>query len=108
MKNYSTEFIRYKIPENKHDHFERSNDEAGKFLKQSDYCLNYQVLHGEEEPDNYIVIIHRTSKEDHLDGFRNSREFKGFFELVSSFYTYIQEMKHYNLTAITWQKQITS
>lgn len=105
MKQYSTEIIRYTIPADKQADFEQAYAEAGMYLKQSAHCLNYQVLHGEEEPDHYILIINWTSKEDHLNGFRKSDEFRAFFNLVKPFYNNIEEMKHYNLTDIFWQKE---
>lgn len=104
MKQYSTEIIRYTIPADKHADFEKAYTEAETCLKQSAYCMNYQVLHGEEEPDHYIVIIDWTSKEDHLNGFRKSDEFKAFFNLVKPFYNNIQEMEHYSLTKIRWKE----
>ncbi len=100
MENRSTEIIRYKISTDKHDDFEKCYAEAGRYLKQSVYCLGYQILHGEEEPDNYIVIITWTSKEDHLNGFRQSAEFTEFFNIVKLFYNNIHEMKHYKLVDI--------
>lgn len=74
--------------------------EAGIYLKQSAFCLDYQVFHGEEEPEHYIVIIKWASKEEHLNGFRKSDGFKAFFNLVKPFYNNIEEMKHYRLTQI--------
>lgn len=102
MKQPSTEIIRYIIPAEKHADFEKAYAEAANYLKQSQYCLNYQVIHGDEEPNNYIVIIKWTSKEDHLEGFRKSVEFQSFFRLVRPFYNNIQEMKHYVLSDIQW------
>ena len=89
MKQYSTEIIRYKIPADKHGEFEKAYSEAGVFLKQSPYCKGYQLLHGEEEPNNYIVIIWWTSMQDHLNGFRKSEEFRSFFNLVKPFFSNI-------------------
>lgn len=100
--NYSVEIIRYTIPQDQHTNFETAYVAAGKHLKESVYCLGYQVMHGNEEPDHYIVIIHWTSKEEHLNGFRKSEGFQPFFDLVKPFYNNIQEMKHYDLTPNTW------
>src|SRR5687768_1388567 len=82
MKNTSTEIIRYSVPPEKQADFEKAYSEAASYLKQSNYCVNYQVLHGVEEPENYIIVINWTSREDHLNGFRNSQEFRSFFQLV--------------------------
>ena len=103
--NYSVEIIRYTIAPDQQDNFEKAYSEAGKFLQASPYCLGYEVIHGEEEPSHYIVTIYWTSKEDHLNGFRKSSDFGGFFQLVRPFFANIEEMKHYNHTAITWKKE---
>jgi|GEM_PF-333007 len=103
--HYSVEIIRYNIPENQQARFEKTYSDAGKYLQASPYCLGYHVIHGEEEPTHYIVTIHWTSTEDHLNGFRESSEFTGFFQLVRPFYSNIEEMKHYNLTSIAWNRK---
>ncbi|WP_212003532.1 antibiotic biosynthesis monooxygenase [Chitinophaga sp. HK235] len=99
---FSTEIIRYSIPEQDRQHFETAYAEAGKYLQASPYCLSYQVLHGNEEPQHYIVVIHWTSQTDHLQGFRKSQQFPPFFNLVKPFYNNIEEMKHYDLTPTQW------
>lgn len=103
-EQYSVEIIRYTIPKDRHQEFEKAYAEAGTFLQASPYCLGYEVIHGEDEPDHYIVRIHWTSVDDHLNGFRKSKEFGGFFNLVRSFFNNIDEMKHYKHTTISWSK----
>ena len=104
-KNYSVEIIRYNISGDQHQNFEQAYTNAGKYLQSSPYCLGYQLIHGKEEPDNYIVIIHWTSMEEHLNGFRKSADFMPFFNLVKPFFNNIKEMKHYELTAAEWHKE---
>ncbi len=103
-KTFSVEVIRYNIPQDKSVAFEKAYADAGKHLQASPYCLEYRVLHGNDEPNHYIVIIHWTSKEEHLQGFRKSKEFGPFFNLVKPFYNNIEEMKHYDQTATAWTK----
>jgi quinol monooxygenase YgiN len=105
MKNttYSTEIIRYKISEDQRDNFMRAYGEAAKHLQASAFCLGYDLIQGEEEPANFIVVIYWTSKDDHLNGFRKSAEFAAFFNLVKPFYHSIEEMKHYN-SKLNWAK----
>ena len=104
-KNYSVEIIRYNIAKENQPGFEQAYSNAAQYLKASKYCLGYQVIHGKEESNHYIVVIHWTSMEEHLNGFRKSPEFMPFFNLVKPFYNSIEEMKHYELTPITWQKE---
>ncbi len=99
---HSVEIIRYQIASEQHTAFEQAYAEAGTYLQASPYCLAYQLIHGVEEADNYILIIHWTSVEDHLNGFRKSAEFGPFFSLVKPFYNNIQEMKHYQPNVMGW------
>jgi quinol monooxygenase YgiN len=101
-KNYSTEIIRYNVPAAEHAGFEKAYEDAGQYLQASPYCLGYQVIHGNEEPDHYIVIIHWTSRQDHLQLFRKETNFQSFFNLVKPFYNNIAEMKHYDPTPNQW------
>ncbi len=104
-ENYSVEIIRYNIPPDQHSTFENAYVEAGKYLKASKYCLSYSVIHGNDEPNHYIVIIHWTSKEEHLSGFRASADFMPFYNRVKPFFNNIEEMKHYDQTANVWSKE---
>ena len=104
-KNYAVEIIRYDISQGERSNFEKAYAEAGKYLQASKYCLGYEIIHGNDEPNNYIVIINWTSKEEHLQGFRKSAEFMPFFNLVKPFYNNIKEMKHYDLTATKWKRE---
>lgn len=73
--NYSVEIIRYTISQDQQSDFVKAYVEAGNYLKASKYCLAYEVIHGDDEPTHFIVIIHWTSKDEHLNGFRRSPEF---------------------------------
>ena len=103
-KNYSVEIIRYNIPTDQRTSFEGAYSSAGAILKKSSYCLAYEIIHGTDEPQYYIVRIHWTSADDHINGFRKSKEFISFYNLVKPFYSNIEEMKHYEVTAISWSK----
>ena len=103
-KNYSVEIIRYNIPSDQRTNFEEAYSNAGTILKNSSYCLAYEIIHGTDEPQHYIARIHWTSADDHINGFRKSKEFMSFYNLVKPFYNNIEEMKHYETTSIFWSK----
>lgn len=75
------EYIRYKIPDARHKEFEAAYDKAQNSLKTSSHCLSYEVSHGIEEPDNYIVRIEWDSEDGHMKEFRTSSEFQPFLLL---------------------------
>jgi heme-degrading monooxygenase HmoA len=101
-KTRSIEIIRYAVPEDRRQNFETAYTQAGEFLNASPYCKGYEMIHGTDEPQHYIIRIHWTSVEDHMQKFRNSAEFKSFFVLVRPFYNLIQEMKHYEAVVSTF------
>jgi len=104
-KDHSVEIIRYNIAAGQQASFEQAYTSAGKYLQSSPYCRGYKVVHGKEEPNRYIVIIHWTSMDEHLNGFRKSADFMPFFNLVKPFFNSIEEMKHYETTPIEWTKE---
>lgn len=101
----STEIIRYNIPAQEREHFEKAYTQAAQYLQASPYCLGYEVIHGSEEPNHYIVIIYWTSEQDHLTGFRKSKDFMAFLNLVRPFYNNLEEMKHYKPTLNQWKRK---
>lgn len=94
------EYIRYSVPAERRPEFERAYGEAASVLDASEHCLRYEVSHGVEEPDNYVVRIEWDSVEGHERGFRQSPEFRTFFASVRPFFENIQEMRHYEATPI--------
>ena len=94
------EYIRYRIPEESRDEFERAYAEAGKSLDASEHCLGYELSHGVEEPDNYILRIEWDSLEGHEQGFRQSAEFRAFFAAIKPYVDAIEEMRHYDRTSV--------
>lgn len=97
-----TEVLRYGIPVGEAAAFEAAYAEAGKILRDSVHCLGFELLHGTEEPVNWVLTIRWTSSEGHLQGFRKSPKFPEFFRLVKPFFAQIQEMKHYESTTVNW------
>jgi quinol monooxygenase YgiN len=84
--------------------FEDAYKKAAESLEGSSYCLQYELSHCVEEPNNYILRIEWDSEEGHLKGFRASPEFQTFLEAVRPFFNNIEEMRHYELTRIKGEK----
>jgi heme-degrading monooxygenase HmoA len=94
------EYIRYRVPSERHREFEDAYAQARPALEDSSHCLGYEVAHGIEEPDNYVVRIEWDSVDGHEQGFRQSPGFGPFFAAVKPFFEQIEEMRHYELTSI--------
>lgn len=93
------EYIRYSVPAESHEEFERAWSAAQTVLREAPECLEYEVAHGVEDPNSYVVRIEWSSLVDH-EGFRQSPRFAGFLAAVRPFLDRIQEMRHYQRTAI--------
>lgn len=98
------EYIRYHVSEGQGPALEQAYTHASKALVQSPHCLAYELAHCAEDPTSYILRIEWDSIEGHLQGFRKSPEFQSFFTAISPFVSNIQEMRHYQVTAITGKK----
>ena len=95
------EYIRYSVAgADRRTEFERSYEQAAESLDASPHCLGYELTHGVEEPENYILRIEWDSLEGHEQGFRSSPEFRAFFANIRSFVGNIEEMRHYEVTKV--------
>jgi quinol monooxygenase YgiN len=94
------EYIRYRMPAERRGEFEGAYATAQTALRHSPHCLAYEVAQCVEEPSSYVVRIEWDSVEGHVDGFRKSAVFAEFFAAVRPFLDDIEEMRHYELTAI--------
>jgi quinol monooxygenase YgiN len=94
------EYIRYRIPPERRERFAAAYRDAAGSLDASEHCLAYELSHGVEEPERYILRIEWDSLEGHEQGFRRSPEFRTFFAAVRPFVDDIEEMRHYDVTSI--------
>lgn len=94
------EYIRYKISPSDAPRFEQDYAEAGRSLDASAHCLGYELSRCLDEPGSYILRILWDSVEGHLQGFRNSLEFRSFLAAIKPYVAMIEEMRHYAATAV--------
>jgi hemoglobin len=93
------EYIRYLIPGERQEQFEAAYRDASGPLDASEHCLAYELSHGVEEPERYILRIEWDSLEGHEQGFRRG-PFPPFLDAVRPFVDDIEEMRHYGVTQI--------
>ncbi|WP_406131375.1 antibiotic biosynthesis monooxygenase family protein [Streptomyces sp. NBC_00989] len=95
------EYIRYRIAEpERRAEFEKAYAAASEQLDPAPQCLGYELSHGVEEPDRYILRIEWTSVADHEQGFRGGPHFPPFLAAVQPYIGDIVEMKHYARTSV--------
>jgi quinol monooxygenase YgiN len=92
------EYIRYNIDTGRAEAFEQAYEAAAEALAASEHCERYEVTRCTEDPTQHVVRIEWESEEGHLQGFRQSSEFRTFFEAVGPFVHDIEEMRHYEVT----------
>jgi heme-degrading monooxygenase HmoA len=93
------EYIRYKIEPSRADEFTDAYRRAGALLDASPHCERWEAARCVDEPDKQIVRIEWDSVEGHLQGFRQSADFKPFLDATGPFFNDIEEMTHYQVTA---------
>ena len=101
------EYIRYTIPAERSEAFERGYAEAQAALHASPHCLAYELARCVEDPASYVLRIEWDSVEGHLQGFRRSAEFRAFFAAVRPFVNDIAEMRHYAPTPVRGEPAAT-
>lgn len=99
------EYIRYSVPETRHEEFVAAYRDASAELDASPHCLGYELSRCHEEPTAYVVRIQWDSLEGHLQGFRKSSDFLRFFAKVKPFFELIQEMRHYEISEVVAKKK---
>jgi hemoglobin len=99
------EYIRYKLPETKINDLEPACSRAAAWLDASPHCLSYELARCTEDPAKFILRVEWDSHDGHLKGFRSSKEFKNFYQDIAEFIPFIEEMRHYDVTAVNKQKK---
>ncbi|TVZ41385.1 quinol monooxygenase YgiN [Alteromonadaceae bacterium 2753L.S.0a.02] len=97
------EYIRYKIDTPRQGEFLDAYTHAQQALNASPHCIRYELSHCHEEPELFVLRIEWESIDSHMQGFRNSSEFKSFISHVRPYIPDIQEMQHYQLTSVSSQ-----
>jgi quinol monooxygenase YgiN len=92
------EYIRYTIDAGRAEAFDEAYRRGAEALQASEHCQRYEVTRCAEDPTQHIVRIEWDSEEGHLSGFRQSPEFRNFFQAVGPFVNDIEEMRHYHVT----------
>jgi quinol monooxygenase YgiN len=94
------EYIRYRLLSERCIEFERAYGLAGEALLASPHCLAYELTRCTEDATYYVLRIEWDSAEGHLQGFRQSPEFRAFFRHIQPFVSNIEEMRHYESVSV--------
>lgn len=94
------EYIRYRIDHEHQNEFLAAYAAAVEPLAASPHCLAFELSQGVEEPDRFVLRISWDSVEGHLQGFRQSDDFRDFFAHIRPYVEAIDEMAHYTPTPL--------
>jgi hemoglobin len=94
------EYIRYRVPSDGAEEFEAAYARAAVPLAAAPQCVDYELTRCVDEPGAYILRIVWTSAKDHLEAFRGGEHFKAFFTEIQPYVQQIEEMRHYERTAV--------
>lgn len=94
------EYIRYRIPAERSAGFEAAYGRAATCLAKAPQCVDYELSRCVDEPESYVLRIGWTSADDHLRGFRAGDLFPAFFAEIRPYVEQIEEMRHYERTAV--------
>ncbi len=89
------EYLRYTIPEDRQADFVSDYEAARDALMRSPFARGFELCQCVDDMTQFILRIEWTSAEDHLQGFRKSREFQAFLGHIRQYVPLIDEMRHY-------------
>lgn len=95
------EYIRYRITEGERRvAFEKACTAAAEQLDLAPQCLGYELSHGLEKPEHYVLRVEWASVGEHEQGFRGGPYFRGFLAEIRPYIGDIEEMNHYERTSV--------
>jgi truncated hemoglobin YjbI/quinol monooxygenase YgiN len=97
------EYIRYRIPAGQSNEFEAAHARAALSLAAAPQCAQYELTRSTPDPDLYILRITWVSASAHMEGFRRGPHFAAFFAEIKPYIPAIEEMSHYEHTAVGGQ-----
>lgn len=94
------EYIRYRIDGADAAEFEAAYARAAASLAAAPECADYELSRCVDEPEWYVLRITWTSADAHMKEFRSGEHFPAFFAEIKPYVKRIEEMRHYERTAV--------
>jgi heme-degrading monooxygenase HmoA len=79
------------------DGFEKAFSEAEMIISSATGYQWHQLQRCIENPSQYLLLVQWNTLEDHIDGFRQSREYLKWKELLHHFYDPFPKVEHYKM-----------
>lgn len=97
------EYIRYVLTTHSPDDLVAAYARALEHLKAAPECLGVELSRCAEDANTLILRLEWTSPDGHLKGFRTGPHFPPFLAEIRPFIGEIAEMRHYEVTDVTWR-----
>lgn len=76
--------------------FEANFKKASSIISSIRGCQGHQLKKCLEVPNQYLLLVHWETLEDHEDGFRKAKEYQEWKALLHHFYEPFPEVLHYS------------
>ena len=90
-----TEIVLLYTREKESDLFEKAFREAQKIIARMKGYLGHELQKCVEKENKYVLIVRWNTIEDHMEGFRNSDEYKEWKGLLHHFYDPFPVVEHF-------------
>lgn len=77
------------------DEFEKSFSKAQQIISNMKGYISHELKKCLEAPNKYILLVNWETLEDHTIGFRESKEYQEWKELLQHFYDPFPTVEHY-------------
>ncbi|MCW8333992.1 antibiotic biosynthesis monooxygenase [Vibrio sp. SCSIO 43135] len=77
------------------EQFERAFAKAQAIISSMKGYVNHQLQRCVEQPNRYILLVNWETLEDHTEGFRGSKPYQEWKELLHHFYDPFPTVEHY-------------
>ena len=85
------------VIQGKEKEFEVNFAQAQKIISSMNGYLSHELQKCIETPNRYILLVKWNSLEDHVNGFRKSKEYQEWKTLLHHFYNPFPIVEHYKL-----------
>ena len=85
------------VIQGKEKEFEVNFAQAQKIISSMNGYLSHELQKCIETPNRYILLVKWNSLEDHVNGFRKSKEYQEWKALLHHFYNPFPTVEHYQL-----------
>ena len=99
------EVIRYAVTAGDEAAFEDAFRQAAVLLEASSHCLGFTLTRATRERQRYLMSVYWDSPDGHLIGFRQSKAFQEYQDLLQPYAPMIEEDGHYRKTGVELTKK---